>query len=89
MSGLFHFGFSVRDEAVGRLRASAIHLAHQAVTVDGAGDRLAELLVPKPFQLGRIDDGFARGVGAGVLVEPEEVAVGADAEIEELETATG
>ena len=38
------------------------------------------------FSLDGIDDGFACGVGAGVLVEPEEVAFGADAEIDEAGT---
>ena len=87
--GIVPFRVFGRDEAVGRLRAAAIDLAHQAVAVNGAGDGLAELLVPEPFQPGRIDEGFARGVGAGVLVEPEEVAFGADAEFKELEAPAG
>ena len=76
-------------ETVGRLRASAVNLAHQAVAVDGAGNCLPEFLVAKPSELDRINERFALSVGPRVLVEPQEIAFGADPEVHEPEPSGG
>ena len=78
-----------RDEARGGLRPTTVNFAHQAIPVDSARERLAELLIPEPFQLAGIDYRFALSAGPGVLVEPEEVSFGADSQFDELESSAG